>query len=324
MPIMKVRRLIGPRLSTQFLIHPGDAPLLREPGRFRIVPVRQISPVLRLCGLDGRGGRLSAPDADGEVCLGRMMRTLAKDRGWDIGLFPVAESELDRWCASARAAGLGVFVRRYDRRFHLLSRTLPVEDLLLRTSANTRKTLRQAERRADAAGFSVTVETGASAVANAMVALDRAALQSWKSGDSTNPDLPVFVPWEGALRDFVGALLDTADPRQEPVLVTAHGPDGATAAQLWLRRDDRLMAVVTYFDPALHAFSPGRRMLVEALGWAQREGIAEVDFNATSTWVAPFSDRVESFALVTVTSRSLWGRLMKGLVRLVDRWQARS
>jgi hypothetical protein len=323
MPLMSVLRRIGPSLSTQFLIHPGDGPLVRDAGRFAWLPVRQISPVIRLRGFDGRGGYLASADLPAPDGIRRLVGTLARTRGWDIGLFPVAMCDLPLWSDAARDAGLGIVSNQFGRRFHMLTDAQPADVLLARASANVRKAVRQAGRRAEAAGLAVTIETGDAAARTALPVLDEAARTSWKASDN-NPDVPLFVPWDAALRGFVADVLSMADSRLEPVLVTARTPDGATATHLWLRRDRKLMALVTYFDPSLHALSPGRLMLLATLDWANRVGIREIDYNATSDWVAPFSDLVEPFALLTLTSRSLWGRCLRRLPSLLHPVLARA
>src|SRR5262249_20244763 len=80
---------------------PGDHRFATHRQRSRVIPVRQLSPVLGLEATTWRGGPLVDP-AEESTSLEALFSFLREQVAWDMAVFPLAETVLGRIAKTCR------------------------------------------------------------------------------------------------------------------------------------------------------------------------------------------------------------------------------
>jgi CelD/BcsL family acetyltransferase involved in cellulose biosynthesis len=305
-PLLQLRTRRGPALRIRYDVHPDDERFLGLRRRFHVLPVRQLSAPVCAESSNLRGFLLAA-DEDRAACEAAMLRHLAAQRGWDLGVF-LCEGEPDRLAAAARDAGLQATVRPDPQQFRGIE-VMPWEQYLAARPRAFRKNMRQAE----AAGAALQASTfeGAAAVEARLGELFDVAARSWKaSGREGERD---HLPLTDRTRAFVQTLCADPSPDLTPLLVLLHQDGRAVAGALCLRAGPRLFGSLIYYDLAVAAASPGRHLMRAMMQWAASAQVENFDLNGESRMNQYFATHTVAVNQVMVFSPTLYGRLLHRL-----------
>lgn len=308
MPLMLGRVRRGPSLSPRVAYRPGDERFLTNPGSYRVLSVRQVSPSLGIeCG-NLRGGLVAEEGRMGEV-RSSMLRAIAALPGWTLGVFPVAERGLPAWNDAAAAAGFAAHSRP-ARSYYSRSEVLPWNAFIRTRNSHFRKRLTPAIRRAAELGLVSGSRTGAKEVLAAIDEFFDLGRRSWKedgrSGEQVH--LPVTPATEAFYKRVCGAGQGIV-----PVLHEMRIDGALHAAMLGILHQRVLVLCLTYFDPAVAQAWPGRLLFRECFDWAAANEVARIDFNATHSGWARFADTTEIYHDLFLFRRDLLGSVLARL-----------
>lgn len=310
LPVMRCRVWRSPGLVPRHDFLAGDQRLLRDHGR-RWVPLRQISPVLGLAASDLSTRMVAAPGWDGRIWQA-LPTALAQMPGWDMAVFPIEEPALRAATVGARAAGLPIALRRIDRPMQSLHPVLPAAELIAAGSKKFRQNMRRAEKFAAGSGAVIEVLCDGAA-RDALPAFADLAARSWKASDDSQraQGEAVVVPYAGAQRHFAEAL--ARDTRQRPVLAVARREGEWRAACLAFATERTLTPFVMVQDAEAGRESFGHLVLHALIDHAAAQGLARVDYNANSAWVAPYVNEVAMVQVLALFRSGLAGRALAAL-----------
>jgi hypothetical protein len=315
MPLMFSTAWRKPTMHARFDSHPRDVRHLGRPGRWRILPVRQATPCLRLESFDLRGGFLTIPGADRFRVLRSLLEALSHRPRWDVGIFPVADSEVRLWVQAASDSGLRILVRSLSRRFYWLEGVPDWQGLMARASHNFRKSSKRGERRVAEAGLEVRRFDGPELLTEGLVRLEDVAARSWKA----NPgNAEVSVPWSRRQSHLYRRLAEEPGAGIELVIVALIDGDATKAAASSLRRRDLMVGGVTFFDPEISHLSPGRSLMRAFFEWGMAHGVSRYDFNATDPWCEPYANRTATYCQVLLFTSRLYSAVLARLARGMD------
>lgn len=310
LPLMRCRVWRGVGLVPRHDYLAGDARLLRHRGR-RWLPLRQISPLL---GLEASvlSTRLVAAPAWRERIWHALPAALAGARGWDMAVFPISEPALLAATAGARAAGLPLALRRIDRPMQSLHPVLPSAGLIAAGSKKFRQNMRRAEKFAAESGAVIEVLDD-DAARDALPAFADLAARSWKASDDSQraQGEVVVVQYAGAQQHLAEVL--ARDARQRPVLAVARRDGQWRAACLAYATERTLTPFVMVQDAEAGRESFGHLVLHALIDHAAAQGLARVDYNANSAWVAPYVNEVAMVQTLALFRPGIAGRVLAAL-----------
>jgi CelD/BcsL family acetyltransferase involved in cellulose biosynthesis len=313
MPVMAVRCWRGPALSVRFDFHPGDTQFIRDKSKWRCLPVNQLSPPLSVESGNLRGGYLADPAEDDAAVWRGLVAGLAQVPDWNFGIFPIPLSQ-----SAARLAPLGNgpldgFMRKSDRRFYSCTEIRPWDAIVQAMSHNARKSINRATRRAEEAGLRHVLFERPEQLQAGFQHLATIARLSWKSVGRDRS--PINVPYTERQQSFYESLGTGAAGRVRPVIFCLFQGEQCQAVALTLRSGSRLTGGITCYAPEIAPMYPGRLMIKAMMNWAAANEIKRFDFNATDTWVEPFSDLIEEYGQLVLFNRRLYGRLLHATAR---------
>jgi hypothetical protein len=313
MPVMIARSWRGPALSVRFDYHPGDAKFVRERSKWRCLPVNQLSPPISLESGNLRGGHLADPERDEALLRRRLAAALTDIPSWTIGVFPIPMEKREEWLALIRDGTLTGFVRPSDRRFYSRKTVAPWETFLRSKNSHFRKRYGEAIKRASREGLSFKTFSGPDDISRGLEVLAEVSEHSWKTG--TREGEAVVVPYTRESQTFYEFLCSSTDGVTTPVVSAIYHGATPKAAILSAALGARLVTLLTFYDPTIKNVSVGRLLIKMAYEWALEHGITEIDFNATSPWVEPYSDLVEEYGQLVIFNRGPYGRLLNAAAR---------
>ena len=312
MPVMIARSRRGPALSVRFDFHPGDAKFVREKSKWRFLPVNQLSPPLSIESGNLRGGYLADPTANGPLIWRHLAAALGDIPGWTVAVFPVPMEKGEERLAPFHDGPLTGFVRSSDRRFYSCERVAPWDQLVQKMSHNARKSVNRAVRRAEEAGLRCVVFDRSDNLNEGFRNLAAIAQVSWK--EAGRDKSPVHLPYTERQRSFYEGL-GSATTRLRAAVFCLVQPDQCRAAALTFANGNCLTACIICYAPEIASAYPGRLLVKAIVDWAVTNGIERLDFNATDSWVEPFSDLVEEYGQLVAFNRGLYGRLLNAAAR---------
>jgi GNAT acetyltransferase-like protein len=311
LPIMigGVRR--SPSMAVRHDYMPGDDQFLTVRPRFRLIPVRQLSPVLALEATTWRGGPLIDPIEENEA-YEVLLRFVRGHIGWDLAVFPLAEDMARKVQQTCRAIGFPARVDRLDRPMY--QRTdLPSWQTFLRSkNSHFRKRYDEAIRRADRAGLTYRTFAGHGAIEQGLVAVADVAERSWKSAGREGQ--AVLVPYTLSSRRFFETLcLRTS--AVVPVVSAIYQDAVPKAVLLSVAYRTRLVTLLTFYDPSLKQVSFGRLLIKMAHEWGVEHGLKEIDFNSNNPFASIYADGHDVYHNLTLFGGSLYGGLIHAISR---------
>ncbi|WP_134681561.1 GNAT family N-acetyltransferase [Paracoccus ravus] len=313
-PLMISRHLRHPGLVPRYDYLSGDAAFLTE-KRSRVIPLRQLSPVLGLeCGnlrMAGCRGDLAK-----EIFWPPLTLRLRRLRGWDIGIFPIEAGEFELAAASFRHAGCPAFRGRTDRAYLMREKPRPIAEIVATQSKKFRQNIRRASSEAESSGIRFDVLDG-HAASDLMPAFAALGAASWKAGGRLVAEArgqALSVPYQGQQREFFETL--ARDPRLRPVMSVARGDDGLHAACLGFFGAGCLTTMITLHRPSSGKAGHGRLVLHELIDWAWRNGASRIDFNTTAEWPRPYADQSRDDLHLVVMRPGIYGGALALLARL--------
>lgn len=313
MPVMVGRCWRGPALSVRFDFHPADGQFMREKPKFRCLPVNQLSPPLSVESGNLRGGYLADPAEDDAAVWRGLVAGLARTPNWSFGIFPIPIAQAAKRLAPLEKGPVTGFVRKSDRKFYSCTRIRPWEQIVKDMSHNARKNINRATRRAEEAGLRHVLFEGPEALETGFRHLAEIAELSWKA--SGRERSPIHVPYTERQRSFYQSLGAGGSGHVRPVIFSLFQGDRCQAVALTVRSGQRLTGGVTCYAPEIAALYPGRQMVQAMMGWCDANGIKWFDFNATDTWVEPFSDLSEEYGQLVLFNRRPYSRLLHAAAR---------
>jgi GNAT acetyltransferase-like protein len=313
MPMMVARSWRGPALSARFDFHPGDAKFMQNEAKWRFLPVNQLSPPLSLESGNLRGGYLADREIDGSVVRQRLAEALMDISGWTVGILPIPMEEREDWLVLLRDRKLTGFVRSGERIFYSRKALAPWQVFLRSKHSHFRKRYDEAIRRAKREGLMFKTFFGPDEISHGLEALAQVSERSWKTG--TREGEAVVVPYTVKSQAFFEALCRGNDSVIKPVVSAIYHGVAPKAALLSAVLGTRLVTLLTYHDPSIKHVSVGRLLIKMAYEWAVDHGIREIDFNATSPWVEPYSDRIDSYGQLVIFNRGLYGGILNAAAR---------
>lgn len=310
LPVMRSRVRRGPAFVPRIDYGAFDADL--SGPRRRPFPVRQLSSIVSWRATSLRPTLLCAPrDRDG---VARAMATaLARVRDVDQIALPVREGEEAPWLEGFQAAGLDPWLHALGRSVLTLERVRPVEAIVAEQNGKFRQNVRRARAAAAAAGLSFRVLRGADEVGPRLGLVAEIAAESWK-GSGDTPDR-LAIPYGGAQRRYIEALLDGSGAGVEPVLCLGETAEGVVVVVLCCRHGPTLATLLTFRRDVLGSASPGLLAILAVIDWSAAEGVGRVDLNATQDWVRHFSDSTHRIVNVLAFRPTLRGRAYGAIAR---------
>jgi CelD/BcsL family acetyltransferase involved in cellulose biosynthesis len=198
-----------------------------------------------------------------------------------------------------------------------LEHVRPAEEILRDQSANFRRNVRRARAAADASGLAFRILEGRRAVLPHRELVARLAAESWK-GRPEESDR-VAIPYEGAQRRFVEALLAAGDSGLEPVLCLGEIAGEPVQVLLSFRHRATLTALLIFRRDIPAAASAGHLALLTLVDWCLQAGVRRLDLNATQDWLRHLSDSRHRLLNVATFRPTPRGRLYD----LIARWRRR-
>ena len=272
----------GPALGVRYDYDPADSRWLARHSR-RMVPFRQFSPILSLPATM-LGPMLLTRDGQRKAAIGAICAAIAAAPGWDGLVLPIEESEAPLWHHALAQARLRPALQRTDRPALYLSHVVPFARIIARQPQKFRANMRRAAAAADRAALEVTLCRD---VEETLACLARLAGESWKARG--RPGQHVNVPYHGPQQDFFEDLL-RAPQGVPPVSAIAKTGDGPVAMVLGLVHGETLTTLLTFWNGAEKAASPGILVMGALMDWAAQNGIETVDFNSNNPWLRHFAD----------------------------------
>ena len=313
MPVMVVQCWRGPALSVRFDFHPDDTKFIRDKSKWRCLPVSQLSPPLSVESGNLRGGYLADPAEDDAALWRGLTAGLAQVPDWNFGVFPIPLSQSEARLAPLGDGPLGGFVRKSDRRFYSCTQIRSWDDIVKAMSHNARKNINRAMRRGEEAGLRHVLFERPEELEAGFQHLATIARLSWKSAGRERS--PINVPYTDRQQFFYESLGSRASGDVRPVIFTLFQGEQCRAVALTLRSGNRLTGGITCYAPEIAPIYPGRLMVKAMMDWAAANGIERFDFNATDTWVEPFSDLIEEYGQLVLFNRHLYGRMLHATAR---------
>jgi len=313
MPVMVGRCWRGPALSVRFDFHPADTKFVREQSKFRWLPVNQLSPPLSVESGNLRGGYLADPAEDDAAVWRGLVAGLTRIPRWTFGVFPIPLSQAEKRLAPMERSPLVGFVRKSDRRFYSCTRVRPWDQIVKDMSHNARKSVNRAVRRAEEAGLRHVLFERPEELETGFRHLAEIAELSWKAAGRDHSS--IHVPYSERQRSFYETLGATESGHVRPVIFSLFQGDRCRAVAHTIRSGDRLTGGVTCYAPEIATLYPGRLMMQAMMSWCATNGIRWFDFNATDTWVEPFSDLIEEYGQLILFNRHPYGRLLHAAAR---------
>ena len=314
-PAMVVRTWRGPKLRIGYDLTPDDLPFVGVKGRYRWLPVRQLT---FPCGLEASNvrGQLLCADGYREQCEEALAREWAAMPGWDLAVLSLPSSAAQSLCRIAESHGLPTQRRPAHRQFRGIE-LAPWEAYLESRSRQFRKTLRQADRAG--AGLQCSVVAGRES-ADALETLYAIAARSWKNhGRESERD---HLPLTDRTRTFYRRLCATTREDIVPVVALLRQEASPIGAMLALMSGERLFGCITYFDPAAAAVSPGRHLLRAVYRWSIAHGARYFDLNGESRFNEYFANHAEAHDQLLIFNRTAYGRALHWLAGLLHRTDA--
>lgn len=285
MPVMIRNAWRGPTLGVRYDYDPQDRRWLSKPAR-RIIPMRQMSPVLSLPATM-LGPVLLAADSDKPAVISAMARTISNTRGWDMAVFPLEQEELALWQSEFDQVGLLTHEQILDRPGVNLRNLAPLDQVIARASAKGRQNYRRATAAAVKAGILFSINRDAPAT---MAILRDLANQSWKAKGRTGQH--TVIPFDGLQGEFFDDLILGADKSQ--VVCAIATQDGTPIAiVMGVVTGRTLTTLLTYWNGCEPSASPGALTMGTIIDWAAKNRIDQVDFNSNAPWLKPFVDHRE-------------------------------
>lgn len=307
LPVMRGMAWRGPTLGVRHDYDPRDRRHLARAGA-RLVPLRQIVPVTSIPATMGAAPVLMRPGALPDVVDG-VCEALAQWRGWDLMVLPVAVEDLEPWRAGMAAWGLRCDVQPLDRTILRLAAVRRSEALFALLTQKGRQNVRRAARAAAQAGITSRIEHDAG---RSLALLRDVAARSWKAKGGADRD--IVVPYEGAQRTFFEYQLGGPD-RGAVVSAVAWRGDAPIAIATGVECGAVLTTLLTFWTGDQPDARPGMACLAALVDWAAKNGMRMVDFNATSAWIQPLTDRCEVQHNLLVYAPGLAGTALRGLRR---------
>ena len=316
MPVMYARVRRGPTMMPRYDYLPGDEAFLSVRPRYRLIPVRQLSPVLGLACTNVRGG-LAAASADRAACIAAILYRFADKSGFDIALFPLPHSDLPAWQRGLKATGLAALFHPKVRSLYARSSLMTWDAYLQERGRHYRKRAKQSERYIAEAGLRLEIAEGQPAVQEGLEALARCASLSWKVVGREGE--PCIVPYTRKQRAFVEALC-RADPVDViPLFYHLRDSVGVVrAGMLSFLCRRTLVPFLTFYDPEIARLGPGRFMIKGLFDFSNGDGAGRfdtIDFNATHPWVERFVEHVETYHHLLVFAPGPYGFVLRQLAR---------
>ena len=307
MPVMIRTAWRGPTLGVRYDYDPQDRRWLTEPAR-RIIPMRQLSPVLSLPATM-LGPVLLAADAHRPAVITAMAAAISMQREWDMAVFPLEQRELELWKAGFTKAGLRCDEQTLDRPGFGLRNITPFDQIIAQLNKKGRQNHRRAVAAAAKSGVTLSICQDAP---DTMAIVRDLAAQSWKakgrSGQHTN------IPFDGMQGAFFDDLMLGADKSR---LVSAIASQNGTPIAIIMGgvTGDTLTTLLTYWNGAESAASPGFLTLGAIIDWAAQNRIDQIDFNSNSPWLKSLGDHSETQQNLLVFACGARGRSLATLRR---------
>ena len=315
MPVMIARCWRGPAMSVRFDYYPGDMRFVLARSKWRYLPVQQLSPPISLESGNLRGGYLAHPQADAELVRRHLAIALMAVPGWTVGVFPIPIDETDAWEALLRDGTLRGFIRSSDRRFYRRRQLDSWQAFLRSRNAHFRRRYKEATKRAEQEGLIFKTFSGPDEIRRGLDILADVSGLSWKNG--TRDGEAVVVPYSSTARAFFETLCTGDGGSLKPVVAAILQGDSAKAAILSVTIGGNLVTLLTFHDPALKRVSVGRLLIKMAYEWAVDNELAEIDFNATSPWVEPYSNQADEYGQMVIFGSSHFSRILEVGARML-------
>ena len=310
MPIMIGRVLRSPSMAVRHDYMAGDEKFLAGRSRFRLIPIRQLSPILGLEASMWRGDPLVAPGEKDSSCdaLLHFFRDFA---GWDVAVFPLPESFVNSIEAACRMIGVRVRIDRLHRPMYRRADLPPWDAFLKAKGGHFRKRSGAVIKRANKEGLTFQTFAGPEDIGRGLAVVAEVAKRSWKA--SGREGQAVLVPYTPASQRFFEALCSDTDGGTVPVVSAIYQDGTPKAAFLSAAFGKRLVTLLTFYDPSIKHASPGHLLIKMAYEWAADRGMTEIDFNSNNPFSAVYADRHEVYHNLTLFNGSLYGRVLHAL-----------
>ena len=220
LPVVIGRVLRSPSMMVRHDYMPGDDRFVTARQRSRIIPVRQLSPVLGLEAATWRGGPLLDPKHEG-ASLEALVGFLQNCAGWDLAVFPLAASASERMAETCRSMGIAARIDRLDRPMYHREDLPPWEMFLKSKNSHFRKRYQETARRAAREGLTFQTFSGQDGIEAALAKVAEVAERSWKAGGREGQ--AVLVPYTPESRRFFETLCTAIDDIVPVVSVVAQG-----------------------------------------------------------------------------------------------------
>jgi len=309
LPIMIGRVLRSPSLTVRHDYMPGDSRFTTARRRSCFIPVRQLSPVLGLEATTWRGGPLIDPAEEG-AALEALFRFLQERSAWDMAVFPVRDSAINRFAETCGKLGIGTRIDRLDRPMYYRIDLPPWDAFLKSKHSHFRKRYQEAARRAAKEGLAFRTFSGRDGIESALATVADVARRSWKADGREGQ--AVLLPYTPDSRRFFEFVCTKAEGIV-PVVAVIYQGDVAKAVLLSIAFGQRLVTLLTYYEPSMKHISLGRILIKMAHEWAVEHGLSEIDFNSNNSFAAIYADQHDTYHNLTLFSGSLYGRLIRAI-----------
>ncbi len=315
-PTIVVATRRGPKLRIGYDLTPDDLPFVGIKGRYRVLPVRQMSFPCSLESSNVRGEMLCAGGYR-ERCEDALARQWAMTPGWDLAVLCLAPAAAQSLARSAQRHGLPALLRPAHRQFGGIEMA-PWDAYLDSKPRQFRKNMRRAAMAG--AGLECRVVEGREPAGPALETMYAIAARSWKcQGRAKERDL---LPLTERTRRFYRRLCASPGADLVPAIALLYRDAAPVAAMLVLMTGERLLGCVTYYDPAVAALSPGRHLLRALYGWSIARGARYFDLNGESPFTQYFANHAEGHDQVLLFNRTAYGRALHRLGGFFQRTEA--
>lgn len=307
-PIMIGRVWRGPRLGVRYDYAAADRRYLTRRS-IKLIPVRQLSPVLSLPGTMLGSGLTCRPGFRSFV-MNAIVERICELGGWDLAALPAYQGdEIDSWVNALSKHGLHSVLQRVDRSCYYLSTVVPFESLVAKQRKKFRQNMRRASRAAQEAGIETKVI--AEDLPRILSEMNSLAALSWKQPGRKDQD--VHLPYAGAQRAFFEDLL--ANPRlgAKPLAALAICDGRPIAVMLATTHGKTLTTLLTFRDASTEDTSVGALLIGTLVDWANQHGLTSVDFNSGHPAVRHYSDRVLTIQNVLAFAPTTRGHMLQWL-----------
>jgi CelD/BcsL family acetyltransferase involved in cellulose biosynthesis len=309
LPIMVGSVLRSPSMIVRHDYMPGDSRFTTAKQRSRVIPVRQLSPVLGLEATTWRGGPLVDPAEEGPA-LEALFSFLQGYSAWDLAVFPLRDNVVNRIAETCGRLGLQARIDRLDRPMYQRLDLPPWETFLKSKHGHFRKRYKEALQRATREGLTFRTFSGRDEASAALALVTEVAQRSWKTEGRDGQS--VLLPYTENGQRFFEHLCTKAEDIV-PVISVIYQGEAAKAALLSIAFGRRLVTLLTFYDPTLRHISLGRILIKMAHEWAVEHGLSEIDFNSNNSFAAIYADQHDTYHNLTLFSGSLYGRLIHAI-----------